>query len=62
MTLGCERRTRAPWGLNGGAPGAPGVNRRGETLLAPKVCCDMASGERLVIETPGGGGWGTPEA
>ncbi len=62
VTLLTERRRHAPWGLNGGAPGACGANRRGAELLPGKITLQVASGETLVLETPGGGGWGRPVA
>lgn len=65
-TLLTERRRHAPYGLAGGAPGAPGRNRllrAGATEwvdLPPKVQLDLTPGDRLCIETPGGGGYGRP--
>jgi N-methylhydantoinase B len=60
-----DRRITRPWGLNGGAPGAPGedwlIRRNGEEVRLPgKVTLDVEPGERLRVLTPGGGGWGTP--
>jgi 5-oxoprolinase (ATP-hydrolysing) len=60
-----ERRTRAPFGLAGGAPGATGRNLRiaadGSVEELPgRVRVVLAPGERLRIETPGGGGYGAP--
>lgn len=52
-----------PYGVAGGAPGACGVNRlvradgTHETLPA-KVQFMAGVGEMLIVETPGGGGWG----
>ena len=61
VTLLTERRNHPPWGLDGGAAGSPGVNRRdGETLPA-KIRFNAVPGQRLVIETPGGGGCGLSE-
>jgi N-methylhydantoinase B len=57
-TLLTERRLHAPWGLAGGRPGAPGVNRLNGAPLPGKVSLTLGPGERLTIETPGGGGWG----
>ncbi len=60
-----ERRTHAPYGLAGGAPGMPGEN----TLTHPdgtderlpgKLRRTLAPGSRLTVATPGGGGWGEP--
>ncbi|HXZ87769.1 MAG TPA: hydantoinase B/oxoprolinase family protein [Candidatus Binataceae bacterium] len=58
-----ERRTIAPWGLNGGGEGAKGANwivRRGgrRIKLAGKANARLEPGDRIRIETPGGGGWG----
>lgn len=62
VTLLTERRTGAPYGLNGGEPGASGENlliRDGEvSQLAGKVEFMARPGDRLSIRTPGGGGWG----
>jgi 5-oxoprolinase (ATP-hydrolysing) len=57
-----ERRTRAPFGLAGGAPGARGRNFLDGRELPGKVELDVAPGARLRIETPGGGGYGVPPA
>jgi N-methylhydantoinase B len=61
VTLLTERRRHQPWGLQGGQDGAAGINRRDGEELPPKVTLQVAAGERLCIETPGGGGWGVPE-
>jgi N-methylhydantoinase B len=62
VSLVTERRTRGPWGLAGGGDGAPGRNlliRDGvETELPGKTTLRLRRGDRLVVETPGGGGWG----
>jgi 5-oxoprolinase (ATP-hydrolysing) len=60
-----ERRSTRPFGLQGGMPGEAGRNtlRRasGEIVeLGGRVECDLGRGDVLVIETPGGGGFGTP--
>lgn len=60
VTLLSERRRLAPWGLAGGAPGAPGVNRLNDAEIPGKVSLTVKTGDRLTIETPGGGGWGPP--
>jgi N-methylhydantoinase B len=59
-TLLTERRRHAPWGLAGGAPGAPGRNLLNGVELPGKVAVDLDAGDRLTVETPGGGGWGRP--
>ena len=52
----------APWGLAGGGPGKAGANylvRDGRRIKLPgKANEHLAAGERMRIETPGGGGWG----
>jgi N-methylhydantoinase B/oxoprolinase/acetone carboxylase alpha subunit len=62
-----ERRRHAPRGAQGGRPGAPGR----DSLIVPgepprglpaKVTGRLRAGERLRIETPGGGGYGAPYA
>ncbi len=63
VTLLADRRSRGPYGLAGGADGAPGrtliVRRDGSAEEIPgKTSVRMRSGERIRIESPGGGGWG----
>lgn len=58
VTLLTERRMRAPAGAAGGASGATGRNLLNGRELAPKCRVQMAAGDVLTIETPGGGGWG----
>lgn len=60
-----ERRgPYAPFGLNGGEAGALGQNqliRAGTTEpvdLGGKFAIDVQPGDVLIIQTPGGGGWG----
>src|SRR5256885_1128081 len=65
VTLLAERRTRGPWGLSGGKDGAPGkafvVHQNGSTQELPgKFNVRLRKGERIRIESPGGGGWGKP--
>lgn len=76
-----ERRTRAPYGMEGGEPAMKGRNtwikrRRREDgdlvddcleskqhrfiNIGGKATVFMGKGDRLLIETPGGGGWGLP--
>ncbi len=65
VSLLSERRTSAPYGLNGGKLGASGRNLllrdRKTHVLAAKTTLDLKIGDRLRIETPGGGGFGPPE-
>ena len=53
-----ERRRHAPAGADGGEPGAPGRNLLNGEELAPKATGELRAGDRLAIETPGGGGHG----
>jgi N-methylhydantoinase B len=55
-----ERRRHAPCGAEGGEPGAPGRNLLDGEELPPKAIGQLAPGQRLRIETPGGGGHGSP--
>lgn len=62
VTVAGERRCRPPYGLAGGGPGMVGrdtLTRAGETRLLPgKVCFQGQAGDRLTLQTPGGGGYG----
>ena len=63
VTLLADRRSRGPWGLAQGADGAPGrafiTHRDGSVDEMPgKFSARLCGGERIRIETPGGGGWG----
>src|SRR4051794_39976830 len=53
-----ERRRHPPPGANGGKPGACGKNLLDGEELAPKARGVLKPGQRLRIETPGGGGYG----
>ena len=57
-TLISERRRRGPWGQAGGQPGTAGTNRLNGEPLASKAALSLGAGDRLTLETPGGGGWG----
>ncbi|MGH8924320.1 MAG: hydantoinase B/oxoprolinase family protein [Acidimicrobiia bacterium] len=63
LSLIGERRRHRPWGLAGGQPGATGE----DWLLRPnsvperlpgKTTLSVRPGDRLLVRTPGGGGWG----
>ncbi len=56
FTLITERRRRAPKGRRGGENGTPGVNRLNGEPLSSKADGELQPGDRLRIETPGGGG------
>ena len=58
-----SRRVTAPFGLHGGGAGEVGVNRvvRADGSIENLAATDEASledGDAIVIETPGGGGFG----
>lgn len=53
-----ERRRHAPPGADGGGPGARGRNLLDGRPLEPKARGTLAPGQRLRLETPGGGGQG----
>jgi N-methylhydantoinase B len=58
FSLLTERRRHAPPGAGGGEAGARGRNLLDGALLPPKVKGTLIPGQRLRIETPGGGGQG----
>src|ERR1700757_2571269 len=63
VTLLADRRSRGPWGLAGGSEGMMGtaylIRQNGSTEMLPgKFSARLRAGERIRIETPGGGGWG----
>jgi N-methylhydantoinase B len=63
VTMLSDRRTRGPWGLNGGGEGAPGkttvIRSHGSREEMPgKFSTRLGSGDRIRIESPGGGAWG----
>lgn len=62
ITVNSERRRRVPWGLHGGMAGKRGVNtiiRGGQAeRVGGKYTSQINAGDRVRIETPGGGGWG----
>ena len=56
-----ERRRHAPRGAHGGEPGAVGRNLLDGEELPAKSIGRLEQGQRLRIETPGGGGHGRPD-
>ena len=62
MSMLADRRKRGPYGLLGGDDGKPGKNeivRGGRSRkIAAKGSLELEAGDRIRIETPGGGGWG----
>ena len=55
-----ERRRHAPPGAQGGEPGARGRNLLNGEELEAKASGTLDEGDRLRLETPGGGGYGKP--
>ena len=64
VTVISERRVLRPYGLEGGGPGARGVNRvrrsatGAATTLPGKFQIDLTAGAVLTVASPGGGGFG----
>ena len=58
FSLLTERRRHRPAGAAGGEPGAAGLNLLDGDELPPKALGRLRAGQRLRIETPGGGGHG----
>jgi 5-oxoprolinase (ATP-hydrolysing) len=66
VSLLTGHRRVPPYGLAGGAPGATGVNRLlrrdgSEQFLGSTDTVAVEPGDRLLIETPGGGGYGAQD-
>ncbi|KAI6860025.1 hydantoinase B/oxoprolinase [Hortaea werneckii] len=66
-----ERRVFRPYGLDGGESGQAGLNlyvkkeadgKERVINIGGKMELDVQPGERILIHTPGGGGWGTTSA
>ncbi len=62
VSLLTDRRKLAPYGLAGGGPGAPGANylvqNHRRSKLPGKANVNLKPGDRIRVETPGGGAWG----
>jgi N-methylhydantoinase B len=63
MTINSERRVYTPYGLEGGQPGTTGHNQivhaDGQVeAVSGKYSGTVQAGDTVIIETPGGGGWG----
>lgn len=65
-----ERRVFPPYGMDGGDPGSIGRNfvfrwndkgGMDKVSLGGQAVVNLRPGERMQINTPGGGGWGTPD-
>jgi len=60
VTLLTERRRHAPRGVHGGEPGEVGRNLLNGAPLPAKCRRTLVAGDVVTIETPGGGGYGSP--
>jgi 5-oxoprolinase (ATP-hydrolysing) len=65
LSILSQHRCVEPFGLEGGGPGRCGEQllqrADGTTLgLAGVDACEVEPGDRLILSTPGGGGWGRP--
>ena len=63
MSILSERRTLSPYGMKGGSPGQCGRNllRKHDGLIiniGGKCSTAIEAGDRIRVETPGGGGYG----
>ncbi|MEM0355726.1 MAG: hydantoinase B/oxoprolinase family protein [Desulfurococcaceae archaeon] len=62
LSILADRFRHKPYGLLGGEPGAPArvvIRRGGRELVMPsKFVIQIEAGDEVLIETPGGGGWG----
>jgi N-methylhydantoinase B len=66
VTILSERRAHAPYALGDANPGQPGRNlliRAGEAHVLPgKTSLDVEAGDIISMQTPGGGGYGSPDS
>jgi 5-oxoprolinase (ATP-hydrolysing) len=65
LSMLTQHRASGPYGVAGGEPGLPGRQRLlraagGEEELGSVDGREVGPGDRLLLETPGGGGWGEP--
>jgi N-methylhydantoinase B len=61
LSLLADRRRHPPQGMEGGEPGEVGRNLLNDEELPPKVSREMEEGDVVTVETPGGGGYGSPQ-
>jgi len=65
FSLSADRREIGPWGVSGGHAGDTSdcvvVSKDGKRRRLPsKITTALRKGDRVIIVTPGGGGWGDP--
>jgi 5-oxoprolinase (ATP-hydrolysing) len=63
VSLITNNRQQSPQGLSGGGTGKPGINRLEHPGQSPNTlpgCCTVSvqAGDHIILQTPGGGGWG----
>jgi N-methylhydantoinase B len=58
FTLLSDRREKGPYGLSGGEPGKTGAAFHNGREVPGRARFAVAAGDRVRIETPGGGGFG----
>jgi N-methylhydantoinase B len=65
MSLLADRRKHGPYGLHGGEDGAKGsnviVSKKRTVKIASKGSHELKAGDRIRLETPGGGGFGSTD-
>jgi len=61
LSVLAERRRHAPQGREGGADGARGLTLVNGEEQPPKLTRELAAGDVVRVETPGGGGYGSRE-
>jgi 5-oxoprolinase (ATP-hydrolysing) len=57
-----DRRSRGPFGIKGGAAGLQGCNEIAGRDVGPRATMAVSAGDVVTIHTPGGGGYGAPDA
>jgi N-methylhydantoinase B len=64
LSVLADRFLRGPWGLKGGQNGRPGkitlIRERRRSGMPSKFVAQLAKGDEVTLETPGGGGFGKP--
>ena len=65
FSLSADRKNLAPWGVFGGLPASTSkcviIHANGtQEQLPSKITKALAEGDRIIVVTPGGGGWGDP--